>query len=289
MGVEEEKTRGGRRAGLAGWLDRALDRLETLFEVGASAMVPILTLLFPIVLGAVSFIALPYDLGKRPRGDTDPGEGYVSIAPYMPEAGDTPDEQPPAAEPPAPDTKGVEAGDPKGVADEPVPDSAPGDVATGGNDPATAPTARAGNPEGVVSTPAEPGPSGTKTGGKSSRCVEKPNPKIIKLGEGKWSIERELLDYYATHFKALDGLGWVEHWKSEDKAQKGFKMGGIRCNNDLYLAGFRSGDIVLEVNDQGVGSIPEALAVYARNRKSDLIRIEYVRRGKPGIHSYRLK
>ncbi len=289
MGVEQENTPNGRRAGFAGRLDGALDRLETLFEVGASAMVPILTLLFPIVLGAISFVALPYELGKRPRGDTDPGEGYVSIAPYMPEAGDTPEEEPPAPEPPAPDTKGVEDADPKGVADTPVPDVPAGDVATGGDEPATAPAARAGSPEGVVATPTTPAPAGAKTGGRSSRCVEKPNPKIVKLGEGKWSIERDLLDYYATHFKALDGLGWVEHWKSEDKTQKGFKMGGIRCNNDLYLAGFRSGDIVLSVNDQRVGSIPEALAVYARNRKSDLIRIEYVRRGKPGIHSYRLK
>lgn len=285
MGVDQETRPPERRR----FLDAAFDRLETLFEVGASAMVPILTLLFPLVLGAVSFIAFPYDIGRRPRGDTDPGEGYVSIAPYFPEAGEAAPEELPEApvEPPAPEPKGVE--DAEGTADAPVPDAEPGEAATGGSDPATAPAARAGDPSGVGVKPPTDAPTAPKPGGKSSRCVEKPNPDIVKLGEGKWTIERELLDYYATHFKALDGLGWVEHWKSEDKTQKGFKIGGVRCNNDLYLAGFRSGDIVLSVNDQRVGSIPEALAVYARNRKSDFIKIEYVRRGKPGLHSYRLK
>ena len=94
MGAEDEKTPPPLTGRLRRLIDRAFDRLETLFEVGASAMVPVLTILFPVLLALISFIVIPYDLGNQRRGETDPGEGYVSIAPYMPEAGDTPDPQP---------------------------------------------------------------------------------------------------------------------------------------------------------------------------------------------------
>jgi hypothetical protein len=269
-----------------GALDRALARLETLFEVGASALVPLATIAFPTLLAWASFWVLPPSYVSRPPSPPDAGEGFASLAPYAPEAGTA------AVEP-------VEATDDAGDAAPSAPRPAPADPAPAADvaPPTDAPPvdapgdAAAAAPEGAGASGDIPSPAPTrptKVGGRSSKCAEKSNPAIAALGEKKWQIDRALIDHYATHLKALDTLGYIERWKSEDGETKGFRLGGIGCGNDLHLSGIRSGDVVLQINDRKVGSIPEALAAYAKYRKADFIRVTLLRKGEVREHVYRL-
>jgi hypothetical protein len=264
-------------------VDRALARLETLFEVGASALVPLATIAFPTLLAWASFWVLPPSFVSRPPSPPDAGEGFASLAPYAPEPGDAPLAPADAPDAPAPATPRPAPQDPAPAGEaDPAPTAppvdAPGspvDAGPDGDGPSTAPAA-----------PAPPRPA--KAGGRSSKCAEKSNPAIVPLGEKKWQIDRALIDHYATHLKALDTLGYIERWKSEDGETKGFRLGGIGCGNDLHLSGVRSGDVVLQINDRKVGSIPEALAAYAKYRKADFLRVTLLRKGELREHVYRL-
>jgi hypothetical protein len=265
-----------------------------MFELGTSALVPIGTIALPIVLAVVSYFVVPYDLAWRLRGDTQAGdEEYASLAPYVGYEGDAPEEpeaevdEPVAA--PEPALGDPEAEPDEGVA-EPAPDALPAGPDTpadAGGEPATAPPPRAGTPTGSPTGAGRDAIARAK-GGKVRKCEPVPNPKITSLGEKKWRIERKMVDYYATHLRALDELGWVTKWKSEDGYYKGFKVGGLECGNDAWLAGLRNGDVVLSVNGTRVNSILEGIAAWAKNRKADVIVLEILRRGEIRSHTYRL-
>ncbi|MBA2320380.1 MAG: PDZ domain-containing protein, partial [Deltaproteobacteria bacterium] len=128
-----------------------------------------------------------------------------------------------------------------------------------------------------------------KAGGRTKKCEPVPNPRIVTIGEKRWKVDSKMLDYYATHIKALDELGWVSKWKAEDGSRKGFKIGGLSCGNDAWLAGLRNGDIVLTVNGTKVGSILEGIAAYAKHRKADVIALEIMRKGEIRFHTYRMQ
>ncbi len=263
-------------------IDEALSRVETLFEVGASALVPVATIGVPFLLAVLAYLVVPFELSPQLLGDNSAGdEEYVSFSPPVGYPGDAPPDDRPIEAVPAPQ------GDPSApAARPPAPDPSPRGEAPDapGGDPL--PTAGHGAPEG---SPTAQGPAAPAPGGRTRKCTPPDNPRIRKApGEKDWRVERRLLDYYATHIRALDDLGWVAHWKAEDGSRKGFKIGGLRCGNDAWMAGLRSGDVVLSVNGTKVGSIIEGIAAYARYRRADVIDLEILRKGHVEVHHYRM-
>jgi S1-C subfamily serine protease len=117
-----------------------------------------------------------------------------------------------------------------------------------------------------------------------------PNPAIAQLAEGSWGIERELIDYYATHLRALMELGSV--WAHKDPHSgrlDGFRLGLARCSL-LRQAGLRSGDVVHDVNGHEIHSVLEAVSAYFALRAERHLELDVSRRGedlrlKYDIHS----
>jgi len=275
-------------------IDRLLARVETMFELGTSALVPILTIALPMLLALVSFFVVPYEMSARLQGPRDPGdEEYVSIAPHVGYEGDVPpveeaepevepaEELPAQGDPTAPAEEGVA----EPVAAEPGPE-VPADV---GGAPATGPVAGRGVDSHLLPGLSEEAIARAKAGGRTKKCTPEPNPRIVPIGEQRWRLDSKMVDYYATHIKALDALGWVSKWKAEDGSRKGFKVGGLSCGNDAWLAGLRNGDVVLTVNGTKVSSILEGIAAYARHRKADVIALEILRKDTIRVHTYRME
>jgi hypothetical protein len=122
---------------------------------------------------------------------------------------------------------------------------------------------------------------------KGRRCeVEEKNPKIARTGKGDFIVERSLVTYYISHINALNSLGWSSRNKGPDGSANGMKIGGVRCGNDLHLAGIRSGDVVHRVNGRDITSIPQAIFVYQKVRKDPVIEVELTRRGKLHVLRY---
>ena len=141
-------------------------------------------------------------------------------------------------------------------------------------------------PEGA-SAPVQSG-AGTPGKTKGKRCEEDSIPQIAANGENKWIVHRDLVQTYTRSFAKLDSLGWSKRHLAADGTPDGMQIGGVRCNSDLHRAGIRSGDIVHTVNGRGVTSIPDALFVYAKVKKDDIIRVELTRKGQRRTFVYRM-
>lgn len=115
-----------------------------------------------------------------------------------------------------------------------------------------------------------------------------PNPKIERTALGEFSVDRSLVSFYLTHLGELNRLGWSSRHKDDSGKSVGMRIGGVRCGNDLHLAGIRAGDVVHRVNGREVRSIPEAIWVYQRERKADIVEVELTRRGKLHTLRYRI-
>ncbi len=107
---------------------------------------------------------------------------------------------------------------------------------------------------------------------KSLPPCEPPTAEILPLEERHWEIKRDLVDYYTSHPFQFDDLAGV--WTHRDKATgkaDGFKIGLPRCSV-LRQAGFKSGDVVNDVNGRTISTIPQAIAAYfAMNRKETFV------------------
>ena len=96
-----------------------------------------------------------------------------------------------------------------------------------------------------------------------------PAEGIEVLGENRWLVKRELVEFYATHPFQLDQLASV--WTHEDAAGEpdGFKLGLPRCTV-LRSAGFRSADVVNDVNGRVISTIPQAIGAYFMLRREEV-------------------
>lgn len=120
------------------------------------------------------------------------------------------------------------------------------------------------------------------------RCEADTIPEISRSGSASWTVDRSLIRRYTLNFKALNSLGWSKRHDGPDGRPDGMLIGGVRCNNDLYRAGIRSGDIVHTVNNHNVRNIAQAVIVYGKVRRDRLIRVEITRRGQRRTLTYRL-
>ena len=124
---------------------------------------------------------------------------------------------------------------------------------------------------------------------KGRRCEsDRSNSKIERSSKGSFVVEKDLITWYITHLGELNRLGWSSKHEGPDGRPDGMRIGGVKCGNDLHLAGIRSGDVVHRVNGHDVRSIPQAILVYRKVRNDRRIRVELTRRGKPVTLTYRL-
>lgn len=115
-----------------------------------------------------------------------------------------------------------------------------------------------------------------------------PPPKeIVQVNANTWSVERALIEFYATHLKELYAQGSVWTHKGADGKADGFKVGLSKCSV-VKQAGLRSGDIVTRINDRRISSIPQAIAAYFDLRNEPVLQVYVTRKGQPVMLSYQL-
>ena len=127
----------------------------------------------------------------------------------------------------------------------------------------------------------------TQRKGRKRRCIE-PDPRIERKGEGRWSIDRDLVDTYTGDLKAAASLAWVGWHRDGEGEIAGFKVKRIRCGSVLHQAGFRNGDIITAINGRPVTTIPQALSAYRKLRKKRTLDVDLERRGASRRLRYRL-
>jgi hypothetical protein len=115
-----------------------------------------------------------------------------------------------------------------------------------------------------------------------AHCMD--NDGIRPINEG-FVVEREVIDYYAriAHYRELGHASWHEGDTGE---RDGFKVRRINC--DLREAGVRNGDVVNSVNGYTVRTIPQAIRLWFRMRRTEHIVLKITRRGSPMILVYKL-
>jgi hypothetical protein len=144
--------------------------------------------------------------------------------------------------------------------------------------PATPPPQ--GAPDGAQDTQTDPDATHEGAPGKPPRGKKKPCEKIdeiVSLGEDHWSVERDVIDFYAHHLKELDRIAAVNPHKNEEGKLDGFRVFLPRCTV-LRQAGLQHGDIVNTINDRRVASIPQAVAAWFALRNQPDITVHLTRK-----------
>jgi len=118
-------------------------------------------------------------------------------------------------------------------------------------------------------------------------CLEEVD-SIAEIGDNRYRVERDLVDYYSNHLNEAARLGYA-HWYREEGEVVGFRIRRIRCGNVLHQAGFRNGDVIRSINGREVTTIPQALLAYRKLRRKKKLTVEVTRRdGQSVVLHYRL-
>lgn len=247
----------------------------------------------PLLLAGLTLARTRFE--ASPSGGSTPGDtgsdGWQSGVPLLmaeglpgeatdPSASPTPaDATPPPDDPTKPaspkpattaNASGSPDGKPEGKAEGTSPDGAP----DGKADP------RAGWRNAPALTGQGTG-SGSGEGGGSSAgtCQPTKDPRIRKVGEHTWEIDREILDEYATDWVKLDALGSAWPMEAPDGKVRGIKLMVERCGVG-FQGGMRSGDIVRTVGGRKISSVTAAVATWLDIRNDKEIKVVFVRRGE---------
>jgi len=126
--------------------------------------------------------------------------------------------------------------------------------------------------------------------GPTSKTNKPPCPEVeevVQLGPTSWSVEREFIDYYASHLAELMKLAGT--YPHEDEAGKpdGFRLGLPRCSV-LRRGGLKSGDVIHEVNGIRINTVLQAVAAWFDLRNDPHVTIKLSRGGKRIQHHYQV-
>lgn len=120
------------------------------------------------------------------------------------------------------------------------------------------------------------------------RTCEEASDAIQALGEDRYAVERDLVDYYAGDIQEAMKLAYVSWYRVEGEIV-GFQVRRIRCGSVLEQAGFRNGDVIRSINGKPVTTIPQALFAYRKLRKKRQLEVDVQRKsGEQVLLRYRL-
>ena len=97
--------------------------------------------------------------------------------------------------------------------------------------------------------------------------------RIVKTANQRWTIERELVEVYASPRKAEE-LAWSAWRRDESGEIEGFVLKRMRCGSLLRQAGLLNGDVVLAVDGNPVTNLVEGFQVWRRVRRKESIRVK---------------
>jgi hypothetical protein len=155
--------------------------------------------------------------------------------------------------------------------------------------PVVGTSTRLTRPDGLGQALADAAPTvAPKQRKRRKRDCSPDNPAIDKDTAGTIVIERQLVKYYVGHLGKLLSLGFASQHDGADGKPDGMRIIGVKCDNDLYEAGIRSGDVVHSVNGKAIKNIPQALFVYHAVKRKPVLEVEITRKGQRKTLRYKL-
>lgn len=136
-----------------------------------------------------------------------------------------------------------------------------------------------GPPKVRVKGPLQEQKGGQGDKGPEQKCLD-PVPEIVMLEPGVWQVKRAYVEGYTSSMERMNTLGALYYHKGPDGRNDGFKLKGMRCGSPLHQGGFRNGDVVHRINGKLVTTLLDAITVYRKLRKDELIEVELTRAGK---------
>jgi S1-C subfamily serine protease len=137
------------------------------------------------------------------------------------------------------------------------------------------------------STASKSGVGGQKPRGNKKPC--EPVEEIVQINATKWRVERDLVDYYATHLRELDRQAGVAVHKNDAGETDGARMYLPRCSV-LRQVGIKNGDVIHTINGRKISSVAEAVATYLVLRNDDNLSVALTRKtGERLTLHYRMK
>jgi len=103
---------------------------------------------------------------------------------------------------------------------------------------------------------------------------------IQQVSEGKWIIERKMLDELLDDPAALINQARVVPQKD------GLRFFGIRPSSIFFKIGLRNGDTVHKINEVELSDVQNALGVFGQLKNENDFSIDFTRRGKKYSYAY---
>lgn len=263
---------------------------------------------FLLSVGVHASVAAPYFIVFRPdpesmgedvpEHDESLGDGQIGdgrppqsastelLMPIAPVAVSLYTSPPPEPEPePAPEPEAAEPA--------PEPEPAPAPVRQPrDNNTSSAPNARPngqGDPDSDAAEPGDPdnsGVAGKPQAGGREPCEEV--PEVTQINATKWKVNRDLIDYYATHLRQLDKQAGTSTAHGKDAVPIGVRVYLPRCSV-LRKVGLRNKDIILSINDRPVATLPQAIKTWLALRNERDFTVVIRRKGVGQVtHTYRV-
>ena len=101
-------------------------------------------------------------------------------------------------------------------------------------------------------------------------------------------MERDIVDYYASHLRELDRQAVTKTYKDDKGKKVGVRVHLPRCSV-LRFGGLKNGDIIRSVNGKKVATLPQAVKTWLAVRNKSKIKVEITRKdGSEIVHHYRI-
>lgn len=112
---------------------------------------------------------------------------------------------------------------------------------------------------------------------RTGRC-DATNPDIEKLGRMMYSVPKNTVKHYSTHWKQASRLAHLSWAMNPDGSRLGVRIRAISCRSPLKFTGLKRGDVVVTINGHSVQSEKDLLKVYGKLLFWKQMRVE-VKRG----------
>ena len=115
-----------------------------------------------------------------------------------------------------------------------------------------------------------------------------PIEEVVQISDTKWKVERDLIDYYATHLNQLGKQAGTSTHTNADGEKDGVQLYLPRCSV-LRQGGLKNGDIIHSINGRPVATLAQAVATWMRVRNDRNITVKLTRKnGEAATFQYRI-
>jgi type II secretory pathway component PulC len=98
-----------------------------------------------------------------------------------------------------------------------------------------------------------------------------------------------MIDRYMGNMDALSKLARARPHNDESGNADGYRLSGVRRNEELYQLGIRSGDVIHSVNGKPLTDMTGAMSALQQLQSGSDFQFEITRRGAKQTMSYRVK